>query len=694
MKTYLEYQDEKSHKFWEVKVNGNRHTVRYGKVGTDGRSVIKQFENEEKALQDARKKVREKVRKGYKGDYINFINSPKIPEGITKPENAPDNIKWRDVLFGSGFWYALIEETSTQHTVHYWNKYGEFYQELVLTNDNNVLKETYFPPKGVPENAIYTFEDEWKVDNKSPQEIIIYHHQDGKWEVKPEQIEKGDKTEQIQKSKPSPQKKGQKFFLQEIPEKVKPDTIPSEAVEHWNIEEWWCLGKWGESFETGLWKYWFSDGYLFMENIFDEGKVIKRTYFPPQGVPENAIWVEGIQEINDIYYEDCWLAENSTFLKQQGVIYIDCYTRQGEKLRALKLDKNNKVLSDTHIRIENIPEGAIWNDDYNEWQLGEKNEKGKKIDKWQSWDEFGRLVFEAEFSKKGKPITKVVYLESEEPNKYYFYDKEGELIRREFYRKVKNCSHIYPFGEGALAKKAFKVVEEGINGKLSFYDEYDNLLKRKKRKTTWKKYLKAVENETAVEAYNRYIKLLDTLKKEYAEDEDEQNDFEYYKPVIKQKFTKQEVKAIEDETGFKFPPSYTEFVTKIGVLEFRSENHRMFVWDGWEETAPFKKQLNYNWDYDISTDLDEDEQAIMNNVLPFSWGDESLQIVYFHCFNYNTLNTETGEVEVYALDQDDIYCLHLELNTKPTSKCGFDKHIQKVIQEEIEWFLDGFEPDE
>ena len=36
MKKHLEYQDKKSHKFWEIEVKDNSQTVTYGKVGTKG----------------------------------------------------------------------------------------------------------------------------------------------------------------------------------------------------------------------------------------------------------------------------------------------------------------------------------------------------------------------------------------------------------------------------------------------------------------------------------------------------------------------------------------------------------------------------------------------------------------------------------------------------------------------------------
>lgn len=65
MKKYLEYQDEKSYKFWQVEVNGNSHTVKYGKIGTDGQTKVKEFDSPEAALKDAEKQALSKMKKGY-----------------------------------------------------------------------------------------------------------------------------------------------------------------------------------------------------------------------------------------------------------------------------------------------------------------------------------------------------------------------------------------------------------------------------------------------------------------------------------------------------------------------------------------------------------------------------------------------------------------------------------------------------
>ncbi|MBX2799977.1 MAG: WGR domain-containing protein [Myxococcales bacterium] len=60
-----EFQDGKSHKFWEIEQQGNTFTVRYGRVGTDGQSNTKVFDSEAQARAEADKMIRSKTKKGY-----------------------------------------------------------------------------------------------------------------------------------------------------------------------------------------------------------------------------------------------------------------------------------------------------------------------------------------------------------------------------------------------------------------------------------------------------------------------------------------------------------------------------------------------------------------------------------------------------------------------------------------------------
>ena len=66
MKAELIYQDDSSNKFWKIVVEGNKHTVTYGRVGTAGQSKTKEFADEAAALKDANKVKASKIKKGYK----------------------------------------------------------------------------------------------------------------------------------------------------------------------------------------------------------------------------------------------------------------------------------------------------------------------------------------------------------------------------------------------------------------------------------------------------------------------------------------------------------------------------------------------------------------------------------------------------------------------------------------------------
>jgi uncharacterized protein (TIGR02996 family) len=65
MRTF-QLSDAKSHKFWNIEVQGDRFTVTYGKVGTAGQSQTKTFASAEKAQAEADKLIREKTAKGYR----------------------------------------------------------------------------------------------------------------------------------------------------------------------------------------------------------------------------------------------------------------------------------------------------------------------------------------------------------------------------------------------------------------------------------------------------------------------------------------------------------------------------------------------------------------------------------------------------------------------------------------------------
>jgi predicted DNA-binding WGR domain protein len=65
-KSYFEYKDAKSSKFREVSVSGKKVNIRYGKIGTDGQTSLKELSTPAEAKAHAKKQAAGKVKKGYK----------------------------------------------------------------------------------------------------------------------------------------------------------------------------------------------------------------------------------------------------------------------------------------------------------------------------------------------------------------------------------------------------------------------------------------------------------------------------------------------------------------------------------------------------------------------------------------------------------------------------------------------------
>ena len=82
MTHYLEFKDDKSSKFWMITVDGNTHTVTYGKIGSDGKSSTKEFGSAEEANESAQKLLNSKLKKGYAAAATSNLE----PEVMTQDE--------------------------------------------------------------------------------------------------------------------------------------------------------------------------------------------------------------------------------------------------------------------------------------------------------------------------------------------------------------------------------------------------------------------------------------------------------------------------------------------------------------------------------------------------------------------------------------------------------------------------------
>jgi uncharacterized protein (TIGR02996 family) len=64
MRTFT-YSDAKSHKFWNIELQGDKLTVTYGRIGSAGQTQTKQFKDAATAQREHDKLVKEKLAKGY-----------------------------------------------------------------------------------------------------------------------------------------------------------------------------------------------------------------------------------------------------------------------------------------------------------------------------------------------------------------------------------------------------------------------------------------------------------------------------------------------------------------------------------------------------------------------------------------------------------------------------------------------------
>ncbi len=113
-KTYLELSEDSgaAHKFYEVVVDGKIMSIRYGRIGTDGRTTTKVLATEEAALKEADKKIKAKKRKGYEEAIIGVrkkraITRRSISSTRSSAKKAP--VLWK-FNSGAGAFGIYIDE--------------------------------------------------------------------------------------------------------------------------------------------------------------------------------------------------------------------------------------------------------------------------------------------------------------------------------------------------------------------------------------------------------------------------------------------------------------------------------------------------------------------------------------------------------------------------------------------------------
>ena len=89
-KRYFEYKDAKSKKFWEVSVSGKKVNIRYGKLGTDGQTSVKELSTPAEAKAHAEKQAAGKVKKGYKEAKVKAVK--KVAKKVAKKKTAKKKV--------------------------------------------------------------------------------------------------------------------------------------------------------------------------------------------------------------------------------------------------------------------------------------------------------------------------------------------------------------------------------------------------------------------------------------------------------------------------------------------------------------------------------------------------------------------------------------------------------------------------
>ena len=92
----FEFKDDKSSKFWEVRVAGSDVEVRYGKIGTAGQAQSKSFDNAAAAAAQASKQIAEKQKGGYLAAGTAASQMPAVaPVPAPKPKPLQPHLRHR-----------------------------------------------------------------------------------------------------------------------------------------------------------------------------------------------------------------------------------------------------------------------------------------------------------------------------------------------------------------------------------------------------------------------------------------------------------------------------------------------------------------------------------------------------------------------------------------------------------------------
>ena len=145
MRTF-QFSDAKSHKFWNIDVQGTGFTVTYGKVGAKGQTQTKTFADAAAAQAEADKLIREKLKKGYTETTPKASSSPADAFEAALRANPDDFAGW------CAFADYLVEQGDPR---------GEFMQVQLALEDESRPKEERDRLKAREAELLKEHEREW-----------------------------------------------------------------------------------------------------------------------------------------------------------------------------------------------------------------------------------------------------------------------------------------------------------------------------------------------------------------------------------------------------------------------------------------------------------------------------------------------------------------------------------------------------
>ncbi|MEC4113411.1 SMI1/KNR4 family protein [Myroides pelagicus] len=336
-------------------------------------------------------------------------------------------------------------------------------------------------------------------------------------------------------------------------------------------------------------------------------------------------------------------------------------------------------------RPKTVPIEAVYDREEQQWVLGQNNALGQPIGEWKCWAGEGYLSSNTFFSEEGELIRCDRFHPNGALAQQMSLDEQGEH-QVTYYKAAVDTDEYFPHSPFVNAHKAVKQNNSSPSAYL-FYDESDSQLSvfgdNQQEMTS---LLKAKEGETAKQAVERLDCFIDLLMENENLDEDYVDEIDSgFRPVELEEVSAERLAQYEQDLGIEFPPSYKSFVLEKGFIQFgqyNEFNRRLF-----DEYSRLSDALGY-WNIDSAIEFDQTTKEKLDNIITFSYGDEGLQLQWFHCFDYNTLNPDTAEVDIIDFDQDDC---HNPLASCSEQMCvgrGFDNHISRIVDMEISLILD------